>query len=100
MYGEGIQTKETAGKHSYDDILTPEAIEFVSKLERQFGPERRKLLELRKERQARIDAGELPDFFARHRHIRSGEWKIAPIPQDLTDRRVEITGCGRQENGH
>lgn len=63
MYGEGIQTKETAGKHSYDDILTPEAIEFVSKLERQFGPERRKLLELRKERQARIDAGELPDFF-------------------------------------
>ena len=49
-------------KERYDEILTPQALEFVAKLQRKFNPERLRLMNLRKERQARIDAGELPDF--------------------------------------
>ena len=46
----------------------------------------------RRERQARFDAGELPKFLPHTREIRESEWEVAPIPNDLTDRRVEITG--------
>lgn len=76
----------------YANILTPEAIHFVSKLERAFGDRRRALLEKRQERQQEIDAGKLPDFLEETAHIRKGNWSIEPLPDDLQDRRVEITG--------
>ncbi|WP_142810514.1 malate synthase A [Tepidiphilus olei] len=76
----------------FDEILTPEALEFVAKLHRRFEPRRQELLRARNERQARIDAGEKPDFLPETRAVREGEWKIAPLPKALECRRVEITG--------
>jgi malate synthase len=75
-----------------DEVLTPEAIEFVAELERRFGSRRRELLEARVERQHRLDGGELPDFLRETREIREGDWTIEPEPAGLLDRRVEITG--------
>ncbi|MEK6642959.1 MAG: malate synthase A [Planctomycetota bacterium] len=76
----------------YDEILTPEAIAFLAQLHRAFDPTRRELLERRIERQSIIDAGAMPDFLPETRSVREGEWTIAPIPDELQDRRVEITG--------
>jgi malate synthase len=76
----------------YAEILTPAALEFVAKLQRAFGPRRVELLRKRAERQAEIDAGKMPDFLLETAHVRQGDWTIAPIPPDLMDRRVEITG--------
>src|SRR5437016_4772694 len=73
-------------------ILTPDALGFVAKLTRAFDGWREELLAKRAERQARIDAGELPDFLPETESVRQGDWTIAPIPGDLQDRRVEITG--------
>jgi malate synthase len=73
-------------------ILTPEATAFVAGLDREFDPRRRELLELRAERQSRIDAGETLDFLSETREIRDGDWRVASIPADLRNRRVEITG--------
>jgi malate synthase len=81
----------TSAPHA-EEVLTPEAIAFVTELERRFGRRRRKLLDARAERQARIDAGELPDFLPETREIREGDWTIDPVPPGLRDRRVEITG--------
>ncbi len=75
-----------------DEVLTPEAIEFVAELERRFGARRRELLQARAERQQRLDGGELPDFLSETREIREGDWTIEPVPAGLQDRRVEITG--------
>ncbi|MBU6507063.1 MAG: malate synthase A [Alphaproteobacteria bacterium] len=75
-----------------EKILTPEAIEFVASLERGFGAERRRLLGLRAATQTKLDAGWRPDFPAETRAIRAGDWTVAPLPADLLDRRVEITG--------
>jgi malate synthase len=76
----------------YENVLTPEAIGFAVELEREFGPERRRLLARRAEVQRRLDAGWKPDFLPETREIRNAEWRVAPIPRDLQDRRVEITG--------
>ena len=76
----------------WETILTPEAFEFVAALHREFNPRRRELLAKREERKARLDAGELPDFLPETREIRESDWTVAPIPRDLRDRRVEITG--------
>jgi malate synthase len=76
----------------YATILTPEALELVAKLHRAFEPRRKELLAARVTRQARIDAGEMPDFLPETKHIREGDWKIAPLPKALECRRVEITG--------
>jgi malate synthase len=76
----------------YDRILTPAAVGFVAHLHRRFEARRRELLAARAERQARYDAGESPGFLAETRPIRDAQWSIAPIPADLHDRRVEITG--------
>ncbi len=76
----------------FAEILTPEALSFVALLQRTFGARRQELLRLRAERQARIDAGAWPDFLPETRAIREGDWAIAPVPDDLQDRRVEITG--------
>jgi malate synthase len=75
-----------------EEILTREALEFVAELQRRFDSTRKDLLRRRAERQARLDAGELPDFLPETREVREADWKIAPVPDDLQDRRVEITG--------
>jgi len=75
-----------------DAILTPDALRFVAHLVRLFGARRAALLARRREVQERIDAGELPDFLPETRAVREADWKVAPIPADLLDRRVEITG--------
>jgi malate synthase len=74
-------------------VLTPEALAFVADLQREFNPRRLGLLAARAERQDRIAAGELPDFLEATRAVREDlDWRVAPAPQDLLDRRVEITG--------
>jgi malate synthase A len=73
-------------------VLTPDALAFVAELERRFGARRRELLAARTERQARLDAGERPDFPADTAGARDGDWQVAPTPDDLQRRRVEITG--------
>ena len=74
-------------------VLTPEALAFVAGLQRQFNESRLELLAARAERQKRISAGELPDFLAATRAVREDpDWRVAPAPRDLLDRRVEITG--------
>jgi malate synthase len=77
---------------AYAEILTPAALAFVADIVRKFTPTRDALLDARKLRQERLDAGELLDFLPETKNIREGDWKVAPIPQDLQDRRVEITG--------
>ena len=73
-------------------ILTPGAVRFLVKLSTKFEARRRRLLEMRRERQEQIDAGEMPDFPAETAEIRRSRWKVAATPADLMDRRVEITG--------
>src|SRR5918992_2959780 len=75
-----------------DEVLSPAALAFLAELHRKFDPQRRALLAARAERQKRFDAGELPDFPSETKEIRDREWQVAPIPSDLQDRRVEITG--------
>lgn len=75
-----------------EEVLGPGALEFVAELHERFDLRRRALLEQRVERQSRFDAGELPDFPSDTREVRDAEWNVGPIPQDLLDRRVEITG--------
>jgi malate synthase len=79
-------------QNEFHQILTPEALRFIEKLERNFGARRRVLLQQRNERQQEMDKGKLPGFLRETEHIRNGDWTIAPIPEDLQDRRVEITG--------
>ncbi|MDQ0189217.1 malate synthase A [Alicyclobacillus cycloheptanicus] len=81
-----------AYKPEFAEILTPEALQFVAELAREFTPRRDELLKRREERQAEIDAGKLPDFLPETAEIRAGSWTIAGVPDDLQDRRVEITG--------
>ncbi len=76
----------------FAEILSPEALHFTLDLVRRFSPQRNKLLELRSVRQVQLDRGELPDFLGATRAIRNSEWKAERIPEDLMDRRVEITG--------
>ena len=76
----------------FAEILTLEALNFVATLVRAFSGRREELLQRRAQRQAEIDAGKMPDFLPETEHIRSGDWTIAPVPADLQDRRVEITG--------
>ena len=73
-------------------ILTPEASQFLTRMARQFELRRQELLSRQFIRQQKIDVGEMPDFLPETAHIRESEWKVAPIPRDLLDRRVEITG--------
>jgi malate synthase len=76
----------------FEDILTPAALEFVAKLERTFGSRRLECLKRRETRQVALDRGETLDFLPETKSIREGDWKCAPIPSDIRDRRVEITG--------
>jgi malate synthase len=76
----------------YAEILTPEAVAFVVGLQQTFNKRRKELLEARAARQKRLDEGERPDFLKETKEIRESEWTVAPLPKDLLDRRVEITG--------
>lgn len=79
-------------KPGFEQILTPDALNLVAKLSRAFETRRQDLLAARAARALRLDAGETPDFLPETKHIREGDWKIAPIPKALECRRVEITG--------
>ena len=76
----------------FAEILTPSALAFVAELHRHFEGRRRKLLVRRAERQEEFAAGQLPDFLTKTATIRERDWTVAPVPADLLDRRVEITG--------
>ncbi len=73
-------------------VLTPDALEFVEKLVREFQPRQQELLQRRALRQRELLSGALPDFLPETAGIRASEWSVAAIPSDLRDRRVEITG--------
>jgi len=87
----GIEIREDLPL-KYQEILTPEALNFIATLHREFEETRQALLQKRMERQAELDAGIFPDFLPETRDIRESEWQVASIPPDLQDRRVEITG--------
>lgn len=92
MYPEGV-TIVGQMNEAFAHILTDEALHFLAKLHRNFDGERIQLLQRRKDREAEISAGKLPDFLPETAHIRNdASWTVAPIPVDLQDRRVEITG--------
>src|SRR2546422_2988218 len=76
----------------FEEILSPDALAFIASLTVQFGPRLRALLDDRERIQERIRGGELPKFLDETREIRESAWKVAPIPQNLKTRRVEITG--------
>jgi malate synthase len=79
-------------KSDREFILSQEAVDFLSELHLYFNARRLDLLEKRKVRQKAIDRGEMPDFFPNTAHIRNADWKAAPFPEEIADRRVEITG--------
>jgi malate synthase len=90
-FGPGV-TLRGAWNPDYARVLTPEAVEFVAKLARTFGGRREALLARRQQRQAAFMRGERPQFLPETTAIREGDWKVAALPRDLMDRRVEITG--------
>ena len=90
-FPEGIEIKGPITPE-FAEILTPEAMAFVATLVRTFSGRREELLQKRIQRQAEIDAGKMPDFLPETEQVREGSWTINPIPRDLQDRRVEITG--------
>jgi len=89
--GDGVEIVAPASARAAE-VLTPEAVAFVVSLQGTFNARRKELLAARAARQARLDAGERPDFLPETKAIRESEWKVAPLPRDLLDRRVEITG--------
>jgi len=88
---DGIEITGTLPEN-FSEILVPEALKLVAKLHRTFNGRRKELLERRNRRQAELDSGKTPDFLPETAQIRAGNWRVAPIPKDITDRRVEITG--------
>src|SRR5215207_9665729 len=90
-FEEGVEVNAPI-PDEFAEILTPEAVSFVAGLSREFSGRVDELLAKRAERQERINAGEMPDFLSETRDVREGDWKIAPVPDDLQDRRVELTG--------
>ena len=85
-------TIDGAIKPGFEKVLTPEAVAFIVDLQRKFNARREELLAARVERQKRLDAGEKPDFLPDTKNIRDSDWTVAPLPKDILDRRVEITG--------
>ena len=76
----------------YEDVLSPEALEFLAALEHEFGPRRLALLDARRKRRAALREGGRLDFPEDTEAVRTGEWSVAPVPSDLQQRWVEITG--------
>ncbi|MDQ3287108.1 MAG: malate synthase A [Pseudomonadota bacterium] len=87
-----IEVTTPAPVFGQDQLLTPGALAFLQRLHRRFQPERQSRLRARQQRQAFFDAGGLPDFRTDTASIREGNWRVAPLPAALLDRRVEITG--------
>jgi malate synthase len=77
---------------SFDEVLSPDALEFVAELQREFGARRAELLRDREHRRALLRAGAMLDFLPETKAIRESEWTVAPVPADLQQRWVEITG--------
>ena len=75
-----------------DEVLNPLALQLLASLHRRFNARRLELLNARRERQLQLDDGALPEFLAATAQVRGADWRISPVPADLTDRRVEITG--------
>src|SRR2546430_16752387 len=75
------------------EVLTPQALGFIARLQREFGSRRQEALRLRAERQKRIDAGEMPQFLVTTSSVRDSEWSVAKAPRDLQDRRVAGTAA-------
>jgi malate synthase len=75
-----------------EEVLTPLALQLLASLHRRFNAQRLELLAARTQRQLLLDEGALPDFLDATRQVREGQWRVAPVPADLIDRRVEITG--------
>jgi len=92
MTGSGGVRCAAAGVDREDTILSADAVAFVGALQREFGARRDELLAKRAERRAEIARTHRLDFLAETEHIRTGDWRVAPAPADLVDRRVEITG--------
>ncbi|HEU0305720.1 MAG TPA: malate synthase A [Lysobacter sp.] len=90
--GDSVRTEVTATAPGQDALLTPAALAFLAGLHRRFEATRQACLAARRDRQAFFDAGGLPDFRADTAAIRAGDWRVAPLPAALRDRRVEITG--------
>jgi malate synthase len=90
-YGPGIDISARVTPE-YAEILTPDAMAFAARLQRAFGGQRAELLAKRSARQRELDAGKRPDFLPETRAIRDASWTCAPVPDDIQDRRVEITG--------
>jgi malate synthase len=74
------------------EILSPEAVQFYATLHREFNSRRLELLRDRVRRQEAIDRGQTPNFLPETKAIREGQWQVQPVPADLQNRRVEITG--------
>jgi malate synthase len=89
--GAGVEVRGPV-EPPFDEVLSKDALEFVAGLQRRFGETRLALLRRRAERQRELEAGARPDFLAETRQVREGDWRVAPVPADLQDRRVEITG--------
>jgi len=79
-------------KNRYEDLLTDEALNFLAKLHENFNNKRINLLKRRETRQKAFDQGKFPEFPKETEHIRNSDWIVEPLPHDLLDRRVEITG--------
>lgn len=95
MTQQAIGTELSFNQHIGElekQILTPNAVAFLAELVERFTPQRNALLAERVRVQQEIDAGKLPDFISETASIRNSDWKIRGVPQDLLDRRVEITG--------
>ncbi|UCE88705.1 MAG: malate synthase A [Pseudomonadota bacterium] len=80
------------GRPEYSRVLTTDALKFLAELSRHFSGRIDQLLSRRRERQVAFDTGAQPDFLPGTRTLREDDWRVAPIPDDLQDRRVEITG--------
>jgi malate synthase len=91
MSAEGVEIRGPV-RDRQRDVLTEQAMEFLAALHREFDERRRELLDARTERQARLNAGEMPGLLADTTDVRADDWKVTPAPEDLSDRRVEITG--------
>jgi malate synthase len=87
----GIRVHAETGPRQAE-ILEPAALAFLADLHRRFDGRRRELLTRRSSRQKLFDAGQLPHFLTETKSVRDSDWAVAPIPADLIDRRVEITG--------
>ena len=87
----GVELRAAWGPR-YEEVLNDESVAFLVALQRKFNPTRLRLLRRREARQQELDAGALPDFLPATKEIRESDWVVAPIPPDLQDRRVEITG--------